>query len=895
MKKPTAKRLGLGMAQHIIAAGILLIMAAIVFNSYVVVESMDGAKTYMVNTYGDEKEFEESTLFRNIFESCVADITRLVVIKGQLETNGEFDPSKRIDVTEYANRKGTGNSCPITAVYQLDDLIKWGKSGIDYTNRPWSMSDFVNYYGDVTNPNHYALNENGELYFKGFAETTVADRARVTVEENGTEVVLQDDTRRLIEQKLQEYTIEQLEDMAFSYIIAEVPQGISMSREDDGTLTVYLTALNCRYETVDGEKQLFAYADNWIDYMKLQNNVADTITSLTENYLQYQSCNELYLEGNGNLKYAVRMMTEDGLRTDTNVSALSEAKESDITEYFAEYRSYFIYYPDSLEFYGNTSLTEDDIYHYMREYEYAYPETTHIWIGVDTSYPIVGDAFYNANTVFQRIVPNMELIVGTIMLLFFAWLSIGIYLTITAGVMYGENGKRIHYLNRIDCIWTELLALFLVIFLYVSVIGFRQLMNIADSSYVSQSKIMSIISETELYQFGVFAVYGILVSMFINLIWYSFVRRFRCARLWRGSFVYWLLQRMGRGMDFILSHSNTAVSTLIPYNFFIMVNLFGFFMIYMLRGRSLEVFAILSLLVLFDGIIGMLLFKNSAERLDIIEGIRRIRDGEVEYKLDVEALHGTNREMADAVNNIGEGIHKAVKTSMKDEQMKTDLITNVSHDIKTPLTSIISYVDLLKRLKIQEEPAKSYIAILDTKSQRLKQLTDDLVEASKISSGNIELSREMLNLTELVNQSIGEFLEKLEERKLQVVFEGSDTPAYIFADSRRMWRVIENLFNNIYKYAMDATRVYIDLSVNESRVELSIKNISERQMNIRADELTERFIRGDSSRTTEGSGLGLSIAKSLTEVQGGTFVIYLDGDLFKVVLMFPEYVVSKEE
>lgn len=881
MKKPTIKRLGIELVQHFIAAICMLIIAAIVFNSYVVVESMNGPKIYMVNTYGAENDFEESDLFRNIFETAVADITRLVVIKGQLETNGEFDPARKIDVTEYASRKGMGNDCSITAVYELDDLIKWGKSGIEFTNRPWSMSDFVNYYSEVNNPDNFAINEYGELFFKGYAAESIQSTG------------VSEEERKLIAQKMQEYTDEQLNDMAFSYIVAEIPQGISMYREEDGSLTVYLNALNCRYDTVDGERQLLTYADNWIDYMKLQSNLVDTITSLTDNYLQYQSCNELYKEENSNLKYAVRMMTEEGIRTYTNVSELIDAKESDITEYFTEYRSYFIYYPDSLEFYGNTSLTEDDIYSYMREYEYAYPETTHIWIGVDTGYSIAGDAFYNANKVFQRIIPNKEMIVAAIVLLFLCWFGIGIYLTITAGVMYNAEGERIHYLNGIDHIWTEVMAVFGCIFLYLSAVGFGQLMDIADGTYVSQTEIMKIISTTELYKYGVFAAYGVLVSMFVSLFWYSFVRRMRRENLWKGSFLFWFIQKLQNGVDFILSHSNTAISTLIPYNFFLMVNLFGFFMIYMFRSNAVIVFAALALLVGFDGIIGVLMFKNSAERLDIIEGIRRIRDGEVEYKLDLDSLHGTNKEMADAVNNIGEGIRKAVRTSMKDEQMKTDLITNVSHDIKTPLTSIISYVDLLKRLKIEEQPAKSYIAVLDNKAQRLKQLTDDLVEASKISSGNIELNREQLNLAELLNQSLGEFSEKLEERHLQTVFEGSGIQAYIFADSRRMWRVIENLFNNIYKYALENTRVYIDLVVSGGSVELSVKNISERQMNIRSDELTERFIRGDASRTTEGSGLGLSIAKSLIEVQGGTFVIHLDGDLFKVVITFPEYVEEK--
>ena len=197
--------------------------------------------------------------------------------------------------------------------------------------------------------------------------------------------------------------------------------------------------------------------------------------------------------------------------------------------------------------------------------------------------------------------------------------------------------------------------------------------------------------------------------------------------------------------------------------------------------------------------------------------------------------------------------------------MKSDLITNVSHDIKTPLTSIINYVDLLKRLKITEEPARSYIEVLDSKSQRLKQLTDDLVEASKISSGNIVLNLEQLNL------------------------DGNDVAGMIYADSRRMWRIIENLFQNICKYALEGTRVYLEMQVKDGRVIASLKNISDRPMNLKGEELSERFIRGDASRTTEGSGLGLYIAKNLTKAQHGEFQIQLDGDLFKIILDFPEY------
>ena len=292
----------------------------------------------------------------------------------------------------------------------------------------------------------------------------------------------------------------------------------------------------------------------------------------------------------------------------------------------------------------------------------------------------------------------------------------------------------------------------------------------------------------------------------------------------------------------------------------------------------------------FDLWVGYVLMRSINERFHIINGINRIRDGEISYQV-TEEMHGENVVLAEAVNNIGDGICKAVETSMKDERMKADLITNVSHDIKTPLTSIVNYVDLLKREDIQDEKIKGYIEVLDAKSQRLKQLTEDLVEASKISSGNISYVFEKINLTELTNQAIGEFSEKFESKSLTVVDNLAGQSAFIEADSRRMWRVIENLFNNVYKYALPNTRIYLTM-VQETvgatdYVSLSVKNISAQPLNIDASELTERFIRGDVSRSTEGSGLGLSIAKNLTEAQHGKFEIYLDGDLFKVTLTFP--------
>lgn len=874
MRRPTLKRLVLGLVQQTAALLLLVAIAAVLFNSYLAVDTADGTKVYELSPLDAETEFEDSVIFHDLFQSSVSDIIQLMVIKGQMETNGVFDPYKHIDITEFVSGKAGSEDCPVTAVYELEDLIKWGKYGVEYTDRIMSMSDFVNYFDAVDQESNFRVDADGQLMFAPGMDQT----------EEQKEAVVQ-----AIEAIPESQRTERLEDLAFTYIVKESVSDIRVSREDDGTLTVYLPMIVCRYTTVNGEKQLTTCANNWVEYMALQNNLALAINTLSANYEQYQNCNDLYKEDAGNLKYAVRMMTKDGItKTYTNVSEIENSSDNDITDYFSEYRRYLIYYPDSLEFTGNTGTTEGQIYQYLKDYDYAHPDMTHIWIAVDTEYPVTGDAFYNANVVFQRIVPNIWYLIGGGILLSVLWLLVGIYLTVTAGVAYDEEDEPVLYLNGIDHIWIEFMVLLFVVFVYSGRIGYDYLMNVANKVYLSHSEIQRR-EITRLTAYGTFAVFGFCGSMGFNVFWYSLIRRIKSHNMWSDSFLHWIVASFGKAVHFVVSHRNSAISSLIPYNLFLLVNLAGIFGAYLLRGRGAWwILPALGAIVL-DGIVGVLRFKQKAEQIDIVEGIRRIRDGEVDYKLDVEALHGDNREMADAVNNIGEGIRKAVSTSMKDEQMKSDLITNVSHDIKTPLTSIINYVDLLKRLKITEEPAKSYIAVLDSKSQRLKQLTDDLVEASKISSGNIVLNLEKLNLTELLNQAVGEFLDRMEEKKLQVIFDGNDVVGMIYADSRRMWRIIENLFQNICKYALEGTRVYLEMKAEDGRVIASLKNISDRPMNLKGEELSERFIRGDASRTTEGSGLGLYIAKNLTKAQHGEFQIQLDGDLFKIILDFPEY------
>lgn len=271
----------------------------------------------------------------------------------------------------------------------------------------------------------------------------------------------------------------------------------------------------------------------------------------------------------------------------------------------------------------------------------------------------------------------------------------------------------------------------------------------------------------------------------------------------------------------------------------------------------------------------------------IHDATERIYKGDTNIQIDESMYTGVLKEFAIYLNDIAGGFSNAIQESLKSERLKTELITNVSHDIKTPLTSIINYVDLIKQEDIQNDKVKEYIEILDNKSQRLKKLIEDLVEASKASSGNIKINKEVLNVKELLSQVTGEFKDKFNKRGLNIITKVPEEIVYIKADSRYLYRVLENVYSNVAKYAAQDSRVYLDCVLEENGdVVIYVKNISKEELNISADELMQRFVRGDKSRNTEGSGLGLSIANSLTELQGGTFNIHLDGDLFKTEIRF---------
>lgn len=359
----------------------------------------------------------------------------------------------------------------------------------------------------------------------------------------------------------------------------------------------------------------------------------------------------------------------------------------------------------------------------------------------------------------------------------------------------------------------------------------------------------------------------------------TIIKRIKSRTLFRNTITYRILRWIKSLITSMTRNANMTVKLILIFIAFGILNIIGFSLSI---SEPIGIFILIAIWVYAFAKMHQWLVRY----IEIKNAINEIYMGNTEVHLDEKRYKGSLNSMAIQVNDIAGGLSNAIQEKLKSERLKTELITNVSHDIKTPLTSIINYVDLLKKEKMPNEQAEEYLNILDNKSQRLKRLTEDLVEASKASSGNIKLNIEKLNVNELLKQVSGEFEDKFKSRNLEEVMSLPEKNVYINADSRYMYRILENMYSNISKYAMDNTRVYIDVIPNNNRITIQMKNISKEKLNISTEELMQRFVRGDSARNTEGSGLGLSIATSLTTLQGGTFNIYLDGDLYKVIIEF---------
>ena len=596
--------------------------------------------------------------------------------------------------------------------------------------------------------------------------------------------------------------------------------------------------------------------DDLSDYLRLLIKGESRTSEENRRYLQYT--NE-FKSGDSNFCYWYRI----GEAWYTNQPDTKEGQEFDVEAVLMEAKTmgnYLIYDLVDKEFGTDINGMADYFFGGGNQMLWPADDMTLI-IGIDTELSAEDD-IYEASREYEQLHPWIKVCTFSGLVSLMGWIISLVYLTLATGRRTGE--EKIH-LNPIDKIKTEILVA-AFIFMMVELVILITKVNSEE-----------------------WAVYGIIVasgtvSLVIDglfLIFYlSMVRRMKAEMLWETSVACWL----ERGIRKVFARQKTTVRVLLLFAghmavcFILAVGAFYY--------RSMTA---LVLLLLFSAGECYMILRKAVEQYQIRLGVEKIRDGALSGKIDIEQLHGEEKSLAEAINNIGEGLLHAVDDSTKNERMKADLITNVSHDIKTPLTSIINYVNLMKLEKIDNERVQGYIQILDEKSQRLRQLTADLVEASKISSGNVKLDMQVIDLVELVYQTSGEFNEKFEQKELTIVTKLPKTAVLIRADGRQLYRVIENLYNNVAKYALEKTRVYVDIAYVEEKVVFSIKNVSEHSLareNSNAGDLTERFIRGDSSRTTEGSGLGLSISKMLTELMGGKFEIDLEDDLFRVKLTF---------
>ncbi len=452
-------------------------------------------------------------------------------------------------------------------------------------------------------------------------------------------------------------------------------------------------------------------------------------------------------------------------------------------------------------------------------------------------------------------------------------LAIAVYLIIAVG---HTKGKKEIETNDFDKIPLEIILAIAWVIIYISVI----IVDYIIRDYSSQEYYKLNLSSIVCLYLVIYTVCAISIT--------TFIKRIKANKMVETTIIGKIITFISRifkklkkvSVEITISFSNAVKLILIVCIYIVaMVWVIAiFFNINILFGIFIDI--CITLYVIYQIIRRIKSFEMIEKQL------KDIYEGNVDTKLDSKDFCKEFENTVNYINDISNGFENAIQEGIKSERLKTELITNVSHDIKTPLTSIINYVDLLKQENIDNEKAQEYINILEGKANRLKRLTEDLVEASKASSGNVKLNFEKIGIAELINQTTAEFEEKFKEKELEIITSFPDEEIYIRADSRYMYRIIENAFSNIAKYALKNSRVYIDVKTNLNKVNISIKNISAEKLNISEEELMQRFVRGDKSRTTEGSGLGLSIAKSLTELQKGKFVIRIDGDLFKVELEF---------
>ena len=831
------------------------------------------------------KSYTESEAFEKQVSNRGSDILVSLAAQDDINYLKNAGSSAVIDLAEFEEKGNTRDSIRDLSLkntsglaYSVSDLLEWGKDweanyyeGVydedsqvircessDGTSHYFYRTDFKKMVADGTLKINYNTDFLEEDDFESKTESekldTVADELYYRYTSQSENIGNVTDTRTNTEYPGCFFVeLSQLDEKFAPQGAENILDAVNKSTEWNGRLE-------------DAYKELFTLLD-CIRAIQSDEQFNDYETSLAS---VFHSVGD-YTEGSTNLTYLFADKETQTIYTNKKAYSSYAQLEQNLEKIFKE-KAYAVVYPELSE--CVTNIPDADLQVWNHTIDQSFDTKDFVFaVSVDTKFSVadsMADEAENYETYSKLMFPMLAgAIFGSVL-----WLIGMVWLTVTAGRK--PEDEEIH-LNGFDRWYTEIAA--------GAVIGIWLAGMIISGTLIANSSLgYSHVVVTVIVTCLICGTY----TMAWFLIGYlSLVRRIKAGTLWKNSLIRtvlkWIGKCSGKLADFARAFSrNTAekIKVLLVGGAFL-------FLQFLIIGCVFSGAGVFLLALMAVDVAVMIFAIRKADGLDLImDGLKKISDGELQYKINTDTLTGKQKVMAEYINNIGGGLDAAVENSLKKERMQTELITNVSHDLKTPLTSIINYVDLMKRENPTDPKIQEYLRILDEKSQRLKVLTEDVVEASKASTGNIKLEMNDIDFVEMVQQVIGEFEEKFQEKNLTMMVHFTDEPSIIYADGQRMWRVLENVFGNVVKYAMEGTRVYAEISNRNKKVTFSLKNISAQPLNISADELTERFIRGDVARNTEGSGLGLSIAKSLTELQGGEFKLYLDGDLFKVIITF---------
>lgn len=824
-----------------------------------------------------QQPFEESQEFNYMVENYMDDVLTQIRLENLFETDGMMNRNKEIDVMEYS-KNDTANGENVSGIaYSLEELINWGE-------------DFDSAESDNYAKNSVIVCQKPEGTYEYYYTSDFMTR----VESGVFDIIMQDGSD--VDGFLQELQNGKYTSSGFyNFDIVDMEGNILYT-----DCWNFGSALIEKYAPQGAENLLQVVNNSPRLNGKLSviyDDLAYTLGNIYSDYQNYQMGFEHLEEGNTNFTYIYA--NNDTKKVVTNKTSYENYAEleKNVQNLISEKDvKYMVIYPKLKDFNSNMNVSKSDKWEKLRSYSSEKKWNSVFAVAVDTTYTIQ-DQFYQNKVAYDNNIPYFKGTTWLLVLSIILFLGATIWLTLEAGRT--AEDEELH-LNGFDHWKTEIAAVLIVLIWIVgSYIGihfwngniYTMINDIptylkdggtyfeyyyargmdVSSAYMSASLYLpslSIAELAEIYFYGVFTL-GCFFMGYVSLI-----KRIKGRNLWKNSLLRVIVRFIYKIYD---NRKKTTKTVLLLCGFFLVQGIAVLF-----RNGVTMLLVLLADVGVFYVVLNGLLLKEKLKK-----GIEEIALGNMEYQIPLQGLRGENLKLAEMINGIANGFHMAVEEAMKNERLKTDLITNVSHDIKTPLTSIINYVAILKQSDIADPKIQGYLDILEAKAQRLTTLTEDVVEASKVSSGNISLEYMDVDLVEMIQQTEGEMAEKFEARNLKMIVNLPAEPAVVHVDGRRMWRVLENIFGNAAKYAMPGTRVYADLKLEEDTVDLSLKNVSEHQLNISADELTERFIRGDLSRSSEGSGLGLSIAQSLTTMQGGTFNLYLDGDLFRVNIRFP--------